>query len=56
MIRLSTGKNVNPSLQGLRRQFKVLELKKSGQDKQASGVTVPPFIVHLHATVFFLEP
>lgn len=30
--------------------------KKSGQDKQALGVTVLPFNMHLHATVFILEP
>lgn len=30
--------------------------QKSGQDKQALMVTVPPFIMHLHAIVFILEP
>lgn len=29
--------------------------KKSGQDKQALGVTVPSFIMHLQAIVFILE-
>lgn len=29
--------------------------KQSGQDKQASGVTVPPFIMHSHAIASILE-
>ena len=29
--------------------FKVEELKKTGQDKQALGITVSPSIIHLHA-------
>lgn len=34
----------------------VVGLKKSGQDKEALAVTVPPYIMHLHVIIFILEP